>query len=241
MVARLRALLGDDLVGVYAGGSFALGGYEPERSDLDVAAVCRRTLADGAKEAIASALQHESLPCPARGLELVVYAESRIGEATADAGYELNLNTGRAMPFQLSLAPGGAAEHWYAIDRVIICEHGVVLFGPPATAIFAPVSRETLLELLTESVRWHEEHEDARPDDAVLNACRAWRYATEGVWSAKPVAGEWAQGRLGDGDLLSVALAARRGSGEQPDRDRVGLFLRGVRQLLDEERRLSRS
>src|SRR3954454_8894976 len=41
LVERAQATLADDLVGVYAGGSWALGGYEPGRSDLDVAVVVR--------------------------------------------------------------------------------------------------------------------------------------------------------------------------------------------------------
>ncbi len=125
VVRRLRAILGDELVGAYAGGSLALGGYDPGRSDVDVAVVCRGRLADEAKLEIVRALRHEALPCPARGLELVVYPESTVREATPDAGYELNLNTGRSMPFHLSLSPGdGEAEHWYGIDRAIVRDHG---------------------------------------------------------------------------------------------------------------------
>src|SRR5881227_2582326 len=41
---RLEDLLGGDLVGVYVGGSYALGNYLPGRSDLDVAAVVRAAL-----------------------------------------------------------------------------------------------------------------------------------------------------------------------------------------------------
>jgi hypothetical protein len=44
VAARLAEILGDALVGVYAGGSWALGGYEPGRSDLQgpAASVARR-------------------------------------------------------------------------------------------------------------------------------------------------------------------------------------------------------
>ena len=42
---RLRDVLGDELLGVYAGGSYALGAYEPGRSDIDVNAVVTGPLA----------------------------------------------------------------------------------------------------------------------------------------------------------------------------------------------------
>ena len=47
VAARLQAVLGNELVGVYSGGSYALGGYQAGRSDLGVAAVTRRPLAAG--------------------------------------------------------------------------------------------------------------------------------------------------------------------------------------------------
>jgi hypothetical protein len=34
LTRRMREILADDLVAVYAGGSYALGAYEPGRSDL---------------------------------------------------------------------------------------------------------------------------------------------------------------------------------------------------------------
>lgn len=39
LACRIAESTGDELVGVCVGGSFALGDYEPGRSDLDVAAV----------------------------------------------------------------------------------------------------------------------------------------------------------------------------------------------------------
>ena len=61
------------LVGAYAAGSVGLDAYEPGRSDVDVALVCEDALAPVRKQRLVSSLRHEALPCPARGLELVVY------------------------------------------------------------------------------------------------------------------------------------------------------------------------
>lgn len=231
LVERLRVLLGPDLVGVYAGGSAALGGYVDGRSDLDVAVVCRRPLTAEEKAEIADSLRHESLPCPARGLELVVYSESTVRSGTADPGYELNLNTGRAMPFLVSPAPEGE-PHWYAIDRAIVREHGVALAGPPASELFAPTPRGALLERVVESVSWYAEHPESAGDDAVVTACRALRFASEGVWSSKPAAGEWAKTQPDlDDELVKEAFGAR----SEPhalDRERVERLLDAVLGLL---------
>jgi hypothetical protein len=233
VVRRLRAILGDELVGAYAGGSLALGGYDPGRSDVDVAVVCCGRLADETKLEIVGALRHEALPCPARGLELVVYPESTVREATPDAGYELNLNTGRSMPFHLSLSPGdGEAEHWYGIDRAVVRGHGRAVSGPPPHRLFATMPKGMLLDLLIESLRWHESAGVARGDDAVLNACRALRYAAEETWSSKAEAGEWARGRVDDAALVSDALAARTDA-RRLDPRRIAAFLETARQSLE--------
>ena len=93
--------------------------------------------------------------------------------------------------------------------------------------------RALMLRLLAESIRWHEEAGAAR-GDAVLNACRALRYAYEGRWWSKQAAGEWAVERLSDGALASDALAVRRGTGYGLDALRVRRFLRDARRSLEQ-------
>ena len=119
LVARLRTALGDELLGVYAGGSFALGDFDQSLSDLDVAAVTATHAGRTTKQAIVELLRHESLPCPARGLEFVLYAEPVIHTATTDPGFELNLNSGARMSFRADYEPG-EERHWFAIDRSVL-------------------------------------------------------------------------------------------------------------------------
>jgi hypothetical protein len=211
-VGRLRALPDLDLVGVYAGGSYALDAFEPGRSDVDAAAVVRSSATRTSKEAIVESLRHESLPCPARGLEFVLYRLAAVREPTSEAAFELNLNTGPGIDFRVDFEPGAIEAHWFPIDRSIVAQRGVALFGPPARQVFTDIPHALLLPLVLESMSWHAAG-PARPDDAVLNACRAWRWATEGVWSSKPDAGAWALQRIAAGGIVVAALAARRSEG----------------------------
>lgn len=222
LVARLRDLLGAELVGVYAGGSLVLGDFDPRLSDLDVAAVGAAPLERPTKEAIVEALRHESLPCPARGLELVVYAEPVVRAGTVEPGFELNLNTGARMSFRADYEPTDE-RHWFAIDRSILAAHGKALFGPPAGGLFSPIPRDALLEVVADAVRWHREAGDVG-SDAVLNACRALRFAAEGAWSSKAAAGAWALERGRAPLLVARALAARESRQSLPPLE-VGRFL----------------
>ena len=231
LARRSERLLGGRLVGVYVGGSFALGDYKPGRSDVDVAVVVDGELAVESKNAVIAALRHEALPCPARGLELVVYSRAAAAAKTEDARFELNLNSGAAMPFRVELEPDPAEAHWFALDRAILRAHGVVLLGPPAAAIFGPIPRKRLLSVTAQSLRWHELGK-ARTEDAVLNACRALRLAREGAWSSKSAAGRWAIGQVADTALITQALAARSGH-KPPNLKRAASFVAAVRAELE--------
>jgi hypothetical protein len=222
IVARLRGILGDEFIGAYAGGSYARGHFEKGRSDLDVAAVCRKTIPRSRKTEIVAALRHEFLPCPARGLEFVLYREAASRVPTTDPAFELNLNTGSRMAFRADLEPA-AEQHWFAIDRAILRAHGMVLFGPPVEDVFAAIPRVALVGLLVESVRWYRA-KLPRSSDAVLNACRALRFAADGAWSSKRQAGLWAIER-GHGPKVIVEALRARQSGKLLDEDAVQSFL----------------
>jgi hypothetical protein len=209
LVARLRKLLGSGLLGVYAGGSWALGGYEPGRSDLDVTAVTHGAVPRQRLSAVADRLRHESFPCPARGLELVVYPLAAVSVPTVDPGFLLNLNTGAGLAFRTDFEPAEGERHWFAIDRSVLAQHGLALFGPPAANIFSPPSRSDLLPLLAETLRWYL-REAPGDESGILNACRALTFARQGVWLAKPAvrAEAWAAlaERGGPEELLRSAI-----------------------------------
>jgi hypothetical protein len=207
LTRRVRKLLAARLVGVYAGGSWALGGYRPGRSDLDVAVVVGAPLTDEAADEIVAALRHEALPCPARGIDLVVYTRASAATPTTKPGFELNLNTGARWTFRADREPQPGERHWFAIDRSVLADHGVALFGPPPNEVFAPVPVEELRPLLAEVLRWYE-REEPESEDAVLNAGRSLRFAREGVWLPKPALQPWAAAQPGTNvEILRRAIA----------------------------------
>lgn len=191
------------------GGSYALGAYREGRSDLDVAAVVAKTPPHQLKRALVAELRHESLPCPARGLELVLYTAAAVCRPSTEAAFELNLNTGREMPFRVDFEADPREAHWFPIDRSILAQRGIALFGPPAADVFAPIPRRLLVPLLAESLR-RQAASDGRPDDVVLNACRTWMYIEEGGLGVE--AGGRRLGSVEDADCCpGTGGAGRRG------------------------------
>jgi hypothetical protein len=250
LAARSRDILERDLIGVYAAGSLALEGYQPGRSDIDVAIVVSRSLPAPAKQALVEGLRHETLPCPARGLELVAYRTEVAAAAAREPGFEVELNSGAAMPFRVTWTGHARREadgtFWYAIDRSILAERGLTVYGPAAATIFRPVPDEHLVTLLIDSLSWHlaqpdDEHDvDAVPgppwtDDAILNACRALQRMRSGHWSSKVGAGQqlvWGDPDPAVRDVVSRAIDARQG-GAHPSAREAQAFQRTVLAALE--------
>ena len=213
-------VLGADLVGCYAAGSLALGGYQPGRSDIDVAVVCAGALTDGHKRTLVA--RWEALPCPARGVELVVYGRAVAASGTADPGFEVELNAGTGLPrrvtWSAALRPAADGLFWYGLDRSILHQSGLALWGPPAAEVFADLGDADLRRLLVESVHWWRDRVPAAGDvpaagaeEMVLGACRALVKARCGVWLSKAGAGRRLAGAGFGTALIGRCLAARHG------------------------------
>jgi Domain of unknown function (DUF4111) len=227
LVERLSDVLGDRLLGVYAAGSFGLDAFDPARSDLDVFAVSSGTVSAAEKQTIVAKLRHESLPCPARGLEFVLYPEATARVPSNEAGFLLNLNTGPRMDFRVDEETGAVERHWFPLDRAIVRTAGVALAGPPPQELFAPIPRAMLLPVVREGLEWYRLGQSGDGSDAVLNACRSLRWLREDVWSSKTEAGAWALEQPVDREVIEAALDRQRG-GPPLDGERGSRFVDSV-------------
>ncbi len=190
LVHRTRAVCGPRLVGVLAVGSLALGDYRHGRSDVDVTVVADPALPRTALPELAGALAHPALPCPAAGLELVVYPADFAARPSGAAGYLLDLNTGPALPERISYDPRDAPPFWYVLDRSLAHQCGLPLFGGPVREVVAAPERADVLAALRASVREHADGEGHVADNRVLNGCRSVVYCRTGRWVAKRAAAE---------------------------------------------------
>lgn len=238
LVRRSRDVLGDDLIGAYAAGSVGLGAYQPGRSDVDVALLVAGPLAAADKRLLVDRLRHESLPCPARGLELVVYRRDVAASGTPEPGFEVELNSGATMPFRATCdpadRPAADGRFWYALDRSILRQSGLTLLGPPAAGVFADPSPEALRALLADALRWWlalptPPGDEPAPgaEDAVLGACRALVRCRDGVWLGKADAGFRVAADDPDAALIRASIDARRG-GTPPSGPAARAFQRRV-------------
>jgi hypothetical protein len=229
VVDALHDALGDDLAGAWLVGSAALGDFDPARSDLDVQAVTVRRPVRRTLEALVGAV--ERLPCPVRGLELVVYARE---DLTGPLGpsYALNLNTGPGMERHVAFDPAQDPRFWFVIDVSIARRHALVLHGAEAATVLPEPPRALVVAALREALDWYGGH-GGSPGQTILGACRTWAWATDGRWRSKGESARWARGRLDDPGPVDRALAARDGGGAAPGAADVEAVLARARAALD--------
>jgi hypothetical protein len=197
-----------DAVGVYLHGSAVLGGFRPERSDVDVLIVVRAAADAPAQRAMGAALA--AVPgCPGVGLELSVIA----ADAADDLAFEVHVNTTGARP-RVVIGAGHSGDPDLVLHRAVCRAHGFAVTGPPPADVLAPIDARRIVAALRVELAWAREH--ASGAYAVLNACRALRFVHDGRLCSKVDGGEWYLAHHGDSAPVRAALAAQRADGPQP-------------------------
>lgn len=231
VIASLQATLDEPLIGAYFVGSIALGGYVAGESDIDIVAVSERRVLDQEKPRIAGAIVDAASSCPTRGLEFTLYRKDVVEREPEGADFEVNANGGPRMDESVHLDAGREPRFWYVFDRAIAHRCGVPLVGPPPAELFADVPRRKLLEAMSESMRWHREHEKATLY-SVLNACRAWRFVEDDILGSKIEGAAWARTRWPDPAAIDAAVELRNGRPAMLDAEEVDELLAHVETLL---------
>lgn len=195
LLSNMRAVLEDQFVGLYLGGSLALGDFDPHRSDIDFTAV---TVDELAPETIV-ALEEMHTRLYTMGTKWVMRLDGSYVPQQV-----LRRWTTDSIP-----CPFVEADSFYVtiqgsalIQRHIIRQHGVVVAGPKPHTLIDPCDPDdlrsavqNLLEkwwrpLLGDSA-WVEQSQEQ--PFAVLTMCRALYTLEHGVVATKPVAARWVQ------------------------------------------------
>lgn len=199
LLTNMQATLGDQLVGLYLGGSLALGDFDHQRSDIDFVAVTAGELSPERIDALRemhSRLRSTGTKWAGR-LDGSYVPQSVFRHWTADHP---------PSPFvegeSLILTQQGSA----VIQRHILHQHGVVVTGPSLATLLDPVDRDELHSALREMLAkwwwplladpaWLQQR--SKQPFAILTLCRTIYALEQGKVASKPVAARWCQQRLG--------------------------------------------
>ncbi|WP_432570101.1 aminoglycoside adenylyltransferase domain-containing protein [Kineococcus sp. SYSU DK005] len=215
LIEQADEILGEDLVGAYQVGSFALGGGDAA-SDVDFLIVLEHD-ADHEQEAALRELHARlpDLPGPwAQHLEGSYAPREQLRRPAHPPRAWLYVDNGDRH-LQRSTHDDSLATRWVAR------EHGIILAGPAPSSLIDPINAEQLrLDALQVLAVWdHDLH--ARPDQFqdtwsqqqhVLGLCRLLHRSLLGVVTTKVRAGRWALSALQDRwhPLIEAAIGGRR-------------------------------
>ena len=219
----------------YLHGSAALGGWLPS-SDVDILFIAADDISAATLDLVARSLADGRRTCPGRGLECSVVSRSAAAAPRPPWPYLVHVATGAA-------EPGGSRIHFGAdspgdtdlLMHYAVCRAaGWPVYGPPPRQVIGPVARQQILAYLAGEMRWGL---DQAPEAyAVLNACRALIYLTDGQIVSKVDGGQAALRRgLGPTGLIQRALAQQQGRAaeQQPGADAAAFVLATAAALND--------
>lgn len=221
-----QSLLGEKLIGAYVSGSFCMDSFQIDLSDLDVIAVISSPMETSVGVDLATLVFSQGKQVPAEGLEFVVITEE--SAKSPNNQFELSISCGPRWHDEMEYR---GIEDSLSIETTICHQKGIALVGPPSAAVFSPASHEQLALAITSNLEWHRHHicdkiHDPGGQNAVLNACRAWRFAIEGVLDSKLGGAIWAIENGADRELITGAVALRQQDGRVPlEPDAVDQFL----------------
>lgn len=221
LAGDIRRVLGDEALGVYLHGSLALDDFNPARSDIDFVAATRRRLASEKLAELAEmhraiaaggnpwAQRLEGSYIPARPLRRHDPADADFPALRCDGSFDVDTH----------------GSDWI-IQRWVLRERGVCLFGPPPVTLVDPVSAQDLHQaaagilrewwqpMLTHHYRLPEREYQAY---AVLTMCRSLYTLEINAVASKTAAAQWALTHLASRwhGLIERALAYPHG--EQAD------------------------
>jgi predicted nucleotidyltransferase len=201
LLKSVKAILGEQFIGMYLYGSLSSGDFNPETSDIDFLVVTKERLPEKTildlesmhKQTWASSLKR------AGKLEGAYVPIELIRRHDTSGAPCPTVNEGR---FYVA----GLGSDWI-IQRHVVRETGVVVEGPDPKTLIDFVSpqeiRGAVLGILNEwwfpmldDPAWLREHDDAYRAFAVITMCRVLHALAHGTVVSKPKAVEWTKTKL---------------------------------------------
>jgi len=213
LTAGLQQIFGERLVGVYVHGSYALGCFNPERSDLDVIAIADTAPTVEERERLTTLLATVTGPAgplepdeppPLRPLEFHLLLPGDLHPWRHPSPFELHWHDS---PIERG------RDRDLAAHVTVARRAGIALVGPPAREVFPDVPWSDFEDALRADLAWTREN--GRELYRVLSPLRVWAALETKAPHSKASAARWALPRL-PGDLRPVAeraLVAYEGAG----------------------------
>ncbi len=198
LYTKQQTVLGSQLVGLYLYGSLSLGDFDPASSDIDFLTVT----ADELSEETVEALRTMHAEIASSGLPYADHLEGSYIPHAALRRYDPEQANHPTIGVDWGFHIGEHGNNWI-IERQIVREHGVVIYGPAPQTLIDPVPPQELRAAVCRHLKtqWQQmlagDLEWLRPRNyqafAALTMCRALYTLQHTTTVSKPQAAAWAQ------------------------------------------------
>ena len=187
-----EAALGNNFAGMYVHGSYAMGCFNPKKSDLDYILVCRDEPADEVKRRILDATAAGTAFAPAKGLEMHLMRLEDCRVYRHPPYFALHYSPAHEAAYAADptgyIARMKGHDPDLAAHLTVMADRGLCWRGLPVARVFGAVPRDAYLQSILEDAGWSE-------GDCmyhVLNRCRILAYRTDGQVLSKKEGALWA-------------------------------------------------
>lgn len=194
-VGRSRAILGDNLTGIYLHGSAVMGCFNAIKSDIDLIAVVDGPLPGAVKRAYMDMVVALNADAPQKGIEMSVVRREVCKPFVYPTPFELHFSVAhlewyRADPEDYVRRMNGVDPD-LAAHFTVLRARGARLCGADIEDVFGPVDRGYYVDSILRDVEGAEADIAANPTYVALNLCRVAAYLEEGLVLSKREGGEW--------------------------------------------------
>jgi streptomycin 3"-adenylyltransferase len=217
LLAAVRNVLGEDVVGAYLFGSAVLGGLQA-RSDVDVLVVSRRRTTRAEKSRLIAELLDLSLRPRPLELTIVVKDELRPWRYPPRMDFQYGdwwrseFERGEVEPWESATNPDLAS----LVRMALLAD--TPLLGPPPAEVFEPVPRSDYVDALVRGIDGLLRDLESDTRNVVLTLARIWSGLATDELRSKDAAADWALARLPPRHRAVLARARAIYLGEEEER-----------------------
>jgi streptomycin 3"-adenylyltransferase len=195
-----KAVLGDNMVGIYVHGSIAFGCFRFSKSDIDFLAVVKDRPSQAQKEALIGTLLRLHPVAPPKGFEMSVVLLENCRRFVYPTPFELHFSNTHLKRAKEDLAEYcrtmNGVDHDLAAHFTVVKQVGVPLCGSPVEDVFGDVPKEAYLSSIQADVRDAESEIHRDPVYVILNLCRVLAYRKSDLVLSKEQGGLWGTAHL---------------------------------------------
>lgn len=232
VVKVFKEILKKNLIGIYLHGSLAIGGFNPNLSDIDLIIVVKNVLTTLVKRAlIKESLKISENPhLPKKGLEYSILLQKELDQFSHPTPFELHyspywMETFRKNEFDFEKK---RKDRDLAAHLTVTYNRGICLYGKPVKQVFPIIPEKDYLDALfwdiepiTNETNVEKLLNDIMKDIVyfILNRCRVMQYIDEKVISSKEEGCRWALSHLPGEFQTIIQNALEISSGEKKEQN----------------------